>query len=236
MIKLSRSKIELFLDCPRCFWLDVKKNVKRPAMFPYTINNAIDFLLKREFDAYREKVTPHPIMAKNNIDAVPYRSPHMDQWRSNFNGVRHEHEKTGFLVYGAVDDVWVNPKGELIVVDYKATGANQHQVQDSYRRQMEIYQWLLRRNNFNVSPTGYFVFARANKTNGFAASAERSPAGEVRAILPFDLFVEHHQGDDSWIERALANARQALDSDEIPSASPECGYCQYRNASSQFTF
>ena len=27
------------------------------------------------------------------------------------------------------------------------------------KRQMEIYQWLLRKNGFKVSDTGYFVYA-----------------------------------------------------------------------------
>ena len=47
MIKLSRSKIDLYLECPRCFWLDLKKGIKRPQPAPYTINSAIDLLLKK---------------------------------------------------------------------------------------------------------------------------------------------------------------------------------------------
>ena len=49
MIKLSRSKIELLFDCPRCFWLYAGKGIARPFGAPYTINNAVDFLLKQEF-------------------------------------------------------------------------------------------------------------------------------------------------------------------------------------------
>ncbi|MDO8664622.1 MAG: PD-(D/E)XK nuclease family protein [Candidatus Liptonbacteria bacterium] len=222
MTKLSRSKIDLFVDCQRCFWLDLKKGIKRPPPFPYTINNAIDYLLKQEFDAFREKGMPHPIMVENSIDAVPYQNEKLKEWRHNFTGVRHDHEPTDFTIFGAVDDVWVNPDGELIVVDYKATGANEHKVHDSYRRQMEIYQWLLRRNGFEVSPVGYFVFAKANKGNGF--SAENGP---TKATLPFDLFIESHKGDDSWIEEILLRARETADSDESPVAGENCQYCRY---------
>jgi hypothetical protein len=218
MINLSRSKIDLFLECPRCFWLDVKKGIKRPPPAPYTINSAIDYLLKQEFDWYRAKGAPHPIMEKHHIDAVPYQTSKINEWRNNFTGVRHHHKPTDFLVFGAVDDVWVNPRGELIVVDYKATGANQHQVYDSYRRQLEIYQWLLRQNEFEVSPTGYFVFARVSKGNGF---------GMGRAVLPFDLFIEPHKGDDSWLESVLTNARKIFDSEKIPEPAAECEYCKY---------
>ena len=222
MTKLSRSKIDLLVDCPRCFWLDLKKGVKRPPPFPYTINNAVDYLLKQEFDSYREKGKPHPVMLENNIEAVPYKNEKINEWRHNFTGVRYLHEPTDFMVFGAVDDVWVNPGGELIVVDYKATGANQHKVQVSYRRQMEVYQWLLRKNGFEVSPVGYFVFARANKANGFSIEN-----GLTKAVLPFDLLIESHKGDDSWIEETLLRARETVEFEEPPLASDECQYCRY---------
>ncbi|MBI4094415.1 MAG: PD-(D/E)XK nuclease family protein [Candidatus Liptonbacteria bacterium] len=224
MQKLSRSKIELFIECPRCFWLEVKRGVKRPPPAPYTINNAIDWLLKQEFDLYREKGKPHPVMERHYIDAVPYKTPELRNWRHNFTGVQFHQKPTDFLVYGAVDDVWINPKKELIVVDYKATGANQHQIYDSYKRQLEIYQWLLRQNGYEVSDTGYFVFARVNKGNGF---------GDGKAVLPFDLFIESQKGDDAWMEETLAAARKVYDSDRPPAAGKACVYCEYRQGAGE---
>jgi RecB family exonuclease len=221
MIKVSRSKLELFTDCQRCFWLDIKQGVKRPPGFPFTINNAIDSLLKAEFDVHREKGTKHAVMEKFEIDAIPFAHENLSKWRHNFTGVQFQHEATGFLVYGAVDDVWVNPDGELIVVDYKATGAKQHQIYDSYRRQMEIYQWLLRQNKFDVSSTGYFVFAQVNKGGGF---------GNGTAALSFDLYIEPLAGDDSWVEATILNAKRCYDKTKPPEATPTCDYCLYRDA------
>jgi hypothetical protein len=230
MIKLSLSKIDLFTECPRCFWLDVKQGIKRPPPAPYTINNAIDYLLKQEFDIHRENGTRHPIMEENKIDAVPYQAPEMGKWRHNFTGVQHEHTSTGFLVFGAVDDIWVDPKGELIIVDYKATGAREHQIYDSYRRQMEIYQWLVRQNGYQVSPFGYFVFARVNKGNGFSANNKKEEHG---GDLHFDLFVESYKGDDTWIPDALTRAKKTYDQKNPPSASPNCIYCEYRRGAGE---
>lgn len=218
MIKLSRSKIDLYLECPRCFWMELKKGIKRPDIAPYTINSAIDFLLKKEFDIYREKEKPHPIMEKFNINALPLKHEKISEWRNTFSGIKFYHEPTDFLVFGGVDDVWINPKGELIIVDYKATGAKEHQIYDSYQRQMEVYQWLFSQNNFPVSKTGYFVFARVNKANGFE-SAE--------PVLSFDLFVESYEGDSSWIPNALFGAREVLDLDYPPESNSICKYCAY---------
>ena len=72
MPKLSRSKLELFTECSRCFWLDIKQGIKRPPPAPYTINNAVDYLLKQEFDIHRGKGTRHPVMVHHAIDAVRY--------------------------------------------------------------------------------------------------------------------------------------------------------------------
>jgi len=215
MIKLSRSKIELFLDCPRCFWLEVKKGIKRPPSFPYTINSAIDALLKQEFDIHRENCTAHHLIKKYNINAIPYKCKEIDTWRHNFTGIQFHHKVTDFLVFGAVDDVWVNPESELIVVDYKSTGANQHQIYPSYKRQMEVYQWLLLQNGNKVSKTGYFLFAQVNKMNGFAEGK-----------LSFDLSIEPLEGDISWVEEALLSARKAYNG-SIPDPKPECLYCQF---------
>ena len=193
----------------------MKKGVKRPPPAPYTINSAIDVLLKQEFDVCRENGTAHYLIKKYNIKAIPYKCAQIDAWRHNFTGVQFYHKPTDFLVFGAVDDVWVNPAGELIVVDYKATGANNYQIYPGYKRQMEIYQWLLQQNGYKVSKTGYFLFAKVNKNGGF-------PEGK----LSFDLFLEPQEGDGNWIEGSLAEARKAIDS-AIPEPKPECTYCQF---------
>jgi len=215
MIKLSRSKIELFIDCPRCFWLEVKKGIKRPPSFPYTINSAIDALLKQEFDLHREDGTAHALIKRYNINAIPYKCKEIDAWRTNFTGIQFYHKATDFLVFDAVDDIWVSPAGELIVVDYKSTGAKEYQIYDSYRRQMEVYQWLLLKNGYKVSKTGYFLFAKVNKNSGFAGGK-----------LSFDLTLEPLEGDNSWVEGAIIEAKKTFDS-PIPIADPECPYCKF---------
>lgn len=219
MIKISRSKLERFLECPRCFWLEVKRDIKRPPSFPYTINSAIDALLKQEFDVHREDGTAHYLIKKYNIDAIPYKCKEIDTWRQNFTGIQFHHKPTDFLVFGAVDDVWVNPAGELIVVDYKATGANEYNIYDSYKRQLEVYQWLLLQNGYKVSETGYFLFAKVNKNNGF-----------VDGKLSFDLSLEALEGDSAWVEDALLSARKTLDN-TISASSKECPYCQFAKGS-----
>lgn len=83
MIKISRSKIDLFLECPRCFYLDIQKKIKRPPGFPFNLNNAVDSLLKKEFDRHREAGTKHPIQIEFGVDAIPANHPMIDKWRQS---------------------------------------------------------------------------------------------------------------------------------------------------------
>jgi RecB family exonuclease len=143
--KLSRTKIENFIKCPRCFYLDRKLGIGQPPGFPFTLNSAVDCLLKKEFDVYRAEQKIHPLMQHYGLKAVPFRDEKMGEWRENFVGVQALHKPTNFLVFGAVDDIWINEDKELIVVDYKATSSETAPTLDadyrqSYKRQMEVYQ------------------------------------------------------------------------------------------------
>lgn len=166
--KLSRSNIDLFLECPRCFWLDQKKGISRPPPPAFTLNAAVDALLKKEFDLLRESGQPHKLMEKYGIEAIPFKHPDLDVWRNNFVGKEYYHQETNFLVFGAIDDIWINKKGELHIVEYKSTSTkNEISLEDKYKqmfkKQMEVYQWIFRQSGFKVSPLGYFVYANAGK-------------------------------------------------------------------------
>jgi hypothetical protein len=224
--RLSRSKIELFVECPRCFYIDNKLGTGRPRGPSFTLNVAVDALLKKEFDVHRVRASKHPLMEHYGIMAVPFQHPKMDIWRENFKGIEHRHKETGMVISGAVDDVWQDADGKLIVVDYKATSKNGKIVtlDDSawaaqYARQMGIYQWLLRQEGFQVASRGYFVYANA--------SADKEA---FDAKLEFEVTLVPCDGETEWIEPALIQLKKTLDADELPSASPDCDFCTYREA------
>src|SRR6202142_4305520 len=102
--RLSRSKIALFLECARCFYLDNKLGVARAPGFPFNLNSAVDALLKKEFDIHRDGKTAHPLMAAYGVDAVPYAHPEINTWRENFKGIEVKHARSGLTISGALDD------------------------------------------------------------------------------------------------------------------------------------
>ncbi|MBU1255420.1 MAG: PD-(D/E)XK nuclease family protein [Patescibacteria group bacterium] len=225
--KLSRSKIDLFLNCPRCFYLDNRLGVARPPGFPFALNSAVDALLKKEFDIHRAKGEAHPMMKYYKIKAIPFEHEMMDEWRENFKGIQYTHPETGLIISGAIDDIWINPQKELLIVDYKSTSKDGEINLDAdwqigYKRQMEIYQWLFRQNGFKVSKTGYFVYANGKKDK---------EAFDKK--LEFDIYVIPYKGDDSWVNDVIIKAHQCLNNNQIPEADKDCDYCRYREAVEQ---
>lgn len=219
--KLSRSRLENFMRCQRCFYLDRRLGIDQPAGYPFNLNSAVDHLLKKEFDIHRANGDPHPLMKHYKISAVPFRHPDLDIWRENFKGVSFYHEPTNITLSGAVDDIWQNDKGELYVVDYKATSKDSEVTldadwQDGYKRQMEIYQWLLRQNNFKVSNTGYFVYCNGKRD-----------AEAFDGKLEFDIKIISYEGNDEWVSGALSQAKSCL-MGGLPPLNNECEYCVYR--------
>jgi hypothetical protein len=219
---LSRTKVGLFQECPRCFYLDRRLGIARPAGFPFNLNSAVDALLKKEFDHYRARAEPHPFIREAGINAVPHLHPQLDTWRSNFKGVRAIHQPSGFELYGAIDDLWRDlVTTDLIVVDYKATSKDAEvtldaEWQDSYKRQMEFYQWLLRRQGFGVARRGWFVYC-----NG------RRDLDAFDNRLEFRVKMIPYDGNDAWVEPVLLEIRDTLDAPEPPPPGDDCEYCVF---------
>lgn len=222
---VSRSKIDLFLECPRCFYLDRKIGVSRPPGFPFSLNNAVDILLKKEFDIHRAKGSTHPLMKEYGIDAMPYSHKELNDWRDSMRaGIRFWHAPTNLMITGGIDDVWVNPRGQLHIVDYKATSKTTEvnldaQWQIGYKRQMEIYQWLFRKNGFDVSDTGYFVYCNGD-----------SDKEAFDAKLEFDIKVIPYIGNDDWVEKTIFEIQKCLMASDLPKADKDCDYCRYHVA------
>ncbi|HVY72978.1 MAG TPA: PD-(D/E)XK nuclease family protein [Candidatus Paceibacterota bacterium] len=226
---LSRSKIDLFMECARCFYIDNKLGTARPPGFPFNLNSAVDALLKKELDAHRAQGTKHPLAEAYGIDAKPFAHEKIDEWRNALSqGVKYVHPETGLTVRGGVDDIWVNGDDELIVIDYKATSKDgtieslDEEWHRGYKRQLEVYQWLLRKNGFKVSDMGYWFYANASKDR---------EAFDGR--LDFELTLVPYKGNTDWIDGTLIDLKACLDSDALPRPGIDCDYCTYREAVGQ---
>lgn len=111
------------------------------------------------------------------------------------------------------------------MVDYKATAKNDDITEldkswhEGYKRQMEVYQWLLRKNGYKVSNTGYFVYC-SGKTDREVFDGK----------LDFDITLIPYTGNDDWVEKTINKMHKCLKDNKISKANSDCDYCAYREA------
>ena len=223
---MSRSKIDLYLKCKRCAYLDMRLGIKGPKPFPYNLNSRIDTLLKKEHDIARNKKIKTKYLEETDINAIPFSHPELDVWREPFKAARYHHKETNIVVAGSVDDLWENLDTKKIhIVDYKSTHTDKFDKLKSfeapyligYKRQAEIYSWILSNLGLEIDNTSYFFYVNAKLDQEiFNNSLEFE-----WSIIPYTT------KDYNWVENTLNDIKETLESDIIPEYSENCEYCNY---------
>ena len=229
--ELSRYRIENFIKCPACFYLQQVVGVKFPSIPGYNINEATDVLLKRDFDEHRKAGTCHPYLAKNSLGhLIPLQDERFELWTQSlhfgaagrFNTV---HEETNLKVGGGLDDVWLNTEtGQVHLVDYKSTSQkspNKEITLDdwwkaSYKRQMDFYIWVMRRLGLDTSDVGYFLYCDGDRFTG------SSFLKDGLAVMEFKITLLPYKSDPSWVEPTLIKIKELLDAEECPDHADRC--------------
>ncbi len=212
--KLSPSSLNLFLECPRCFWLGKHKVWKRPSSpFPQ-LPNGMDRILKAHFDRFRARgELPPEIKDHHHTKGLKLFNNEelLKEWRSNFKGIKFI-DKEGNILAGAVDNILVNEK-KLIVLDYKTKG---HPIKDEieagngYQNQLDIYNFLLRNNGYKTENYAFLLFYYPDKV---------LETGEVI----FNTFLARRDINPDNGESIFNNAIKLLNED-CPSNS--CEWCK----------
>ena len=239
--ELSRSRIENFVKCEACFYLQQVKGVKFPSIPGFNINEATDVLLKKDFDKCRELGVTHPFLEARGLGhLVPLRHDNFELWTQSlhfgaegrFNTI---HEETDLKVGGCLDDVWQNTKsGKVHIVDYKSTSqkspGREITLDDkwkvAYKRQMDLYIWIMQRIGLQVSSIGYFLYCDGDRFGN------QPFLGETDALMHFRMSVLPYESNQDWIEPTLYRIRETLDGTAYPRHSPDCEYGQFLAESS----
>jgi len=170
----------------------------------------MDRILKIHFDSFIGKGIPPELKIKNVklFDDLKL----LEIWRNNFKGISYT-DSSGNILRGAVDNILVKGK-KLIVLDYKTRGFPlKEDTAAHYQNQLDIYNFLLRKNLYKTEDYAYLLFYHPDKV---------SSKGDV----VFNTDLVKMKIDVTNAEKILANALKVLSSD-IPEASEECGYCEW---------
>lgn len=209
--KLTPSKLNLFSECQRCFWLQHNKNIKRPeGIFP-SLPSGMDRILKIHFDNYAVKNELPPEI--KHLGVKIFKDKILNDWRNNRKGISYE--ENGNFLRGAVDAILVKDI-KLIVLDYKTRGyplkADTHH---HYQNQLNLYNFLLRKNNYKTEDYSYLLFYHPDKI--------------VDNVFLFHSDLIKMKVSVKDAEKLWKDALKLLNS-SIPLAAETCNYCKYREA------
>jgi CRISPR/Cas system-associated exonuclease Cas4 (RecB family) len=223
-IQLSPNSLNLYLECPHCFWLDKNLGIKRPPPYPYALNSAVDALLKEEFDSYRAKKLSHPLLKENNINAKLFSNQRLlNQWRNNLAGIRFFDHDLQATLFGAVDDVLEFEGGKIAPLDYKSTGSSVAKIYDRFQLQLDTYTFLMEKNGFKTTRKGYLAFYIVDKSRGFIDR------------LPFRKEVLEIETNPSDIYEIFKEAVAILRKATPPLHSQDCEFSKWLNGARAFS-
>jgi hypothetical protein len=228
---ISRTGVANFLDCKRCFYLNVVKGLKFTDSIRLTLQNTNDEHVKEEFHAYRKRKEPHPVMTEYGLNAIPFDHPDIKFWQDALrHGIKYKHEKLNLILRGGIDDVWTikgsNPP-EIIIADYK-TQAKRGKVNrdkyfddvyhQSYKFQLDFYRYLFFKNDFKIYPKAFLVIYNAIK--------ERNEFGKE---MPFERVLVEYKYEKSVddIEDIVQRMKKIMDDKKIPEQNSCCQNCAY---------
>src|SRR3989344_1823897 len=213
---LSPSTLNLFKDCPRCFWLQLNKGIKRPSgPFP-SLPSGMDRILKIHFDSFRDRGKLPPELKELEGVKLFDDKALLEIWRSNFKGIQWK-DKDGNTLRGAVDNILKKGKN-LIVLDYKTRGFPlKEDTAAHYNDQMNLYNFLLRKNDYMTEDYAYLLFYHPNKVH------ENGDVDFHAELVKINISVKDG-------EKLFNDAIKCLEGD-LPEAKEECEFCRWKDVS-----
>ena len=211
-VTLSPSSLNLLKDCPRCFWIQFNRGIKRPnGAFP-SLPSGMDRILKKHFDSFRDKGLLPPELKKlkgvklfDNVELLKV-------WRNNWKGIQWTDEE-GNILRGAVDNILQKGK-KLIVLDFKTRGFPlKEDTHEHYQDQMDIYNFLLRKNGFETENYAYLLFYHPKEVE------EDGDVAFHIDLVKVEISVEN-------AERIFKEAVEILNG-EMPECEEECEFCKW---------
>tara|TARA_B100000686_G_scaffold268331_2_gene283804 strand:+ start:1475 stop:2245 length:771 start_codon:yes stop_codon:yes gene_type:complete len=237
--ELSRSRVENFVKCSACFYLQQVKGVKFPSIPGFNINEATDVLLKRDFAKHRLAGTAHPFLKRAGLDyLIPYKDDRFELWTQSLHfGAKGRlntvHKETNLKIGGGLDDVWLNTKtNEIHIVDYKSTSqkspGKKITLDDwwkaAYRRQMDLYIWIMKRLGPNTSEIGYFLYCDGDRFT------DKPFLNDKIGVMNFKVSLIPYKSDLCWIESTLQKIKLTLNAEQCPNHSKSCEYGAFIDA------
>lgn len=201
-IKLSPSSLNLFVDCPRCFWFAFRKKITRPSgPFP-SLPTGMDSVIKKYFDTYRTHGSLPPIL-KDRIPA---------KLAQGLPKTLYFELSPGAILYGRPDEYLEFPEQIFAPLDHKTRASAPKELLPVYQNQMDIYDLLLRKNKYQTRNKAFLVYYYPG-------------VGELHKGFPFHIAIKEVKTDPEHALKLFEDALKVLKKDTAPQPGENCAFC-----------
>lgn len=206
-IFLSPATINLYRECPRCFYLHMKHNIKRPRGPMPSIATGLDSVLKKYFNYYRSiKELPPELKGEMKGHLI-----------ENLKATYYRDIMPGYCLLGKLDDCLVTERKTYIPLDHKTRASAADDIHPAYQLQMELYCILLEGNGMKTEDIAYLLYYYPLNV---------SPEEGAGNII-FGMDIKKVEVDIKHAEEVLKESINCLESNYLPDASEECEYCRW---------
>jgi len=204
-IGLSPHTLNLFIECPRCFYLEVNYKIKRPRGPMASIATGLDSIIKKYFDYYRDNQILPPFL-EGKIEGKLIEEKIKKTLYYDIN--------KDFVLFGRLDECIHLNDGTYVPLDHKTRSSPPDKVHPAYQFQMEVYSLLLKGNNYPISNFAYLVYYYPEES-------------KIHNGISFGFDVKKIETDINHAIEIIKNAVETLKEEKIPSNSLECEYCKW---------
>ena len=209
-LKLSRSKLDLFVNCPRCFWMELRGK-SPPIDMPMGLYNVLDSVQKQYYDKHRKDGLP-PLLRKE----IPFKLADIGLVEKLRSGIHFKDDRLNATLWGKMDDCFVDDKGRLVVMDNKTSSSGRNEdYEEGYKLQLDTYAFLLIKNGFKVGPAGYLIYYIPKKDS------------DIGKGVMFDIEPSRIRLDPGRIEGVFEDAVKIARKEEPPEHHHECEMCTW---------
>jgi hypothetical protein len=213
----SATSLNLYLDCPRCFYLHYK-GITRPTLPPSSLLLKFDAELKNHFDRYRPELPPE----LKGISGKLVDFELIEKFRNIRKPLTVYLPELDVNISGALDDCLIKKKVFYCPVEFKVKGKfdESEAVNSFISNQLDIYTLILEKLSFMTKRVAFLIvyvmenfhLVNENGLAQFKVKVIKVPTSPERAV------------------GLIKKAKECLLSEEPPQPKENCIYCKYRNS------
>ena len=166
-IRLSKSALDKFTECPRCFWLKYARRFDQPDMISSKVWKGVERVTQAHYDRHRQaRTTPENLVGQVPAGAIPYQADRISMKDLRYWGKGLRFAVGGVEVTTALDDmlqreVAGGPGSTCYnVIDFKSKSkpTDEQATADLYQNQADVFDLACNVNGYPTDGNVYFDY------------------------------------------------------------------------------